>query len=96
MAIAPATKIFATLVRGEVYVLYQGAGEAKTFLAGVAKEVTPDERKTLQTNAVDSINSDGEAEMRQKFVFGDGAPVAARQRTRRPDVSLEDVDVDPA
>ncbi|CAO3460815.1 hypothetical protein [Azospirillum argentinense] len=64
-----ATKIYATLVHGNVYWL----GE-KRFEAGKRVEVTADEREHLKTHAIDSVTinagtTSARAEVRQKFEF---------------------------
>lgn len=71
-----ATKIYATLVHGNVYWL----GEKK-FEAGKRVEVTADEQAHMQTHAIDSVTinagtSSARAEVRQKFEFETVAPEA--------------------
>lgn len=64
----PAPKSFATLTRGNVYIL----GD-KIFEAGVAVEVTAEEKAILVADAVDFITVEGEEIARPKFTFNDAA-----------------------
>lgn len=62
-------KLFATLVRGNVYIL----GE-KIFETGVPVEVTAAEKATLEADAVDYLTVEEEEVARAKFTFTDGLP----------------------
>jgi hypothetical protein len=77
------SKIYATLMRGRAYYLRD-----KEFLAGVAVEVTEEQKAWLETSAVDFVSVEGESDYQErpkfKFDVGAGAPVAAAtpRRTR--------------
>jgi hypothetical protein len=58
------TKTFATLVRGNVYLL----GD-KMFEAGIPQEVTAEEKAILERDAFDPISVEGETLHRAKFTF---------------------------
>lgn len=62
-----APKSFATLSRGNIYIL----GD-KIFEAGVAVEVTAEEKATLEADAVDYITVEDEEVARPKFTFSFG------------------------
>ena len=73
--------IYATLVRGRVYVL----GEV-TFEQGTPRKVSAQTRDWLGVHAVDRVTVEGYPEERQKFVFraDDTKPaIPVRIRTRR-------------
>jgi hypothetical protein len=78
-----APKIYATLVRGVVYI-YGG----KTFEANSPVEVTAAERAYLEVEAVDVLTVEDEEVLRQKFTFaveGEATNVSgtqSRPRTR--------------
>jgi hypothetical protein len=75
---APAVGLTATLTRGRVY--FYGD---KEFENGVAVPITAEEKKWLETHAVDlvSIEDEGEHQTRAKFKFSGGA-APTRQRNR--------------